>query len=73
MAIEEAGRLSRHVQPAARGLQIDTKNFGLNLVSNWPIFPVPPIINSLHVNDLTFFVHHGMEEVIGSIPIRSTN
>jgi hypothetical protein len=32
-----------------------------------------PTRNHLSVNNLRFQVLHGMEEVIGSIPIRSTN
>ncbi len=49
------------------------------LVSTWcqsapivPVLPVPPTSNQLAVNKLTFLHFHGMEEVIGSIPIRST-
>jgi hypothetical protein len=49
-----------------------------NLVSIWcqipprrPIFTVLPVFNSLSVNNLGFQDFHGMEEVIGSIPIRS--
>jgi hypothetical protein len=49
------------------------------LVSNWcqtapstPVLPVNPINNRLSVYNLRFFRFHGMEEVIGSIPIRST-
>ncbi len=37
-----------------------------------PVLPVPPVYNSFAVNNLAFSVFHGMEEVIGSIPIRST-
>ena len=51
-----------------------------NLVSNWcqrppigPVLPVLPSNNPLSVNYLGFWYFHGMEEVIGSIPIRSTN
>jgi hypothetical protein len=36
-----------------------------------PVLPVFTVYNCLSVNDLAFFLrHHGMEEVIGSIPIR---
>jgi hypothetical protein len=49
-------------------------------VSNWcqtapilPVFPTHPVYNHLSVNNLGFRQFHGMEEVIGSIPIRSTN
>jgi hypothetical protein len=51
-----------------------------NLVSNWcqtapylPVLPTQPAYNHLSVNNLRFIRFHGMEEVIGSIPIRSTN
>jgi hypothetical protein len=50
-----------------------------NLVSNWcqtapylPVLPIQPAYNYLSVNNLRFIRFHGMEEVIGSIPIRST-
>jgi hypothetical protein len=32
-----------------------------------------PVCNCFTVNNLGFWHFHGMEEVIGSIPIRSTN
>jgi len=32
-----------------------------------------PVYNHCTVNNLRFRSQHGMEEVIGSIPIRSTN
>jgi len=35
--------------------------------------PVVPVYNHCAVNNLRFWALHGMEEVIGSIPIRSTN
>jgi len=35
--------------------------------------PVMPVRKYCAVYDLRFVLHHGMEEVIGSIPIRSTN
>ena len=38
-----------------------------------PVLPVSSVYNCLSVNNLAFWSHHGMEEVIGSIPIRSTN
>jgi hypothetical protein len=38
-----------------------------------PIMPVLPTHKYLYVNNLAFDPYHGMEEVIGSIPIRSTN
>jgi hypothetical protein len=48
-------------------------------VSNWcqrgailPVLPVLPTSNHFAVNNLRFLQFHGMEEVIGSIPIRST-
>jgi hypothetical protein len=39
----------------------------------WPFLPTQPTYNPLPVNNLHFHALHGMEEVIGSIPIRSTN
>jgi hypothetical protein len=51
----------------------------IDLVSNWcqrapimPVFPTHSSSNHLSVNNLRFRDFHGMEEVIGSIPIRST-
>ena len=38
-----------------------------------PVLPVLPSSNYIAVNNLAFLDFHGMEEVIGSIPIRSTN
>jgi hypothetical protein len=38
-----------------------------------PFLPVVPVYNHCTVNNLRFRSQHGMEEVIGSIPIRSTN
>jgi hypothetical protein len=38
-----------------------------------PFLPVVPVYNHCSVNNLRFWTLHGMEEVIGSIPIRSTN
>jgi hypothetical protein len=52
----------------------------MNLAAFWqqmlPIMPVLPILPThkyCSVNNLGFDPYHGMEEVIGSIPIRSTN
>ena len=52
----------------------------MNLAASWqqilpsmPVLPVLPTHNRCIVNKLAFDPHHGMEEVIGSIPIRSTN
>jgi len=38
-----------------------------------PVLPVFPTYKAFAVNNLRFSSFHGMEEVIGSIPIRSTN
>ena len=38
----------------------------------WPVFPTNPIFNYLAVNNLQIVEFHGMEEVVGSIPTRST-
>jgi hypothetical protein len=52
----------------------------MNLAAFWqqmlPIMPVLPVLPThkyISVNNLAFDPYHGMEEVIGSIPIRSTN
>jgi hypothetical protein len=37
-----------------------------------PVFPVLPTHKYLSVNNLAFDPYHGMEEVIGSIPRKST-
>jgi len=51
----------------------------MNLAAFWqqmlPIMPVMPVLPAhkyLSVNNLACDPYHGMEEVIGSIPIRST-
>jgi hypothetical protein len=38
-----------------------------------PFLPVVPVYNHCSVNNLRFRSQHGMEEVVGSIPTRSTN
>ena len=38
-----------------------------------PVLPAQPTNKPFAVNNLIFVSFHGMEEVIGSIPIRSTN
>jgi hypothetical protein len=38
-----------------------------------PVLPTGPVYKPFAVNNLMFVSFHGMEEVIGSIPIRSTN
>jgi len=37
-----------------------------------PFLPVVPVYNHCTVNMLRFWALHGMEEVVGSIPTRST-
>jgi hypothetical protein len=51
----------------------------INLAANWqqiapivPFLPTMPTRKHHAVYNLRFRAHHGMEEVIGSIPIRST-
>jgi len=51
-----------------------------NLAAFWqqispivPVLPTVPAHKSCAVYNLAFEAFHGMEEVIGSIPIRSTN
>jgi hypothetical protein len=38
-----------------------------------PVYPLRPAYKHLSLNSLRFLQFHGMEEVVGSIPIRSTN
>jgi len=38
-----------------------------------PFLPVMPVCKYCAVYNLRFPAHHGMEEVVGSIPTRSTN
>ena len=52
----------------------------VNLAAFWqqiapivPFWPVVPVRKYCAVYNLPFCKQHGMEEVIGSIPIRSTN
>jgi len=47
--------------------------FWQHLLPNMPFLPVVPVIKSFTVYNLPSNALHGMEEVIGSIPIRSTN
>jgi hypothetical protein len=43
------------------------------IAPTWPVYPTHPIYNRLSVYNLRFYRFHGMEEVTGSIPVRSTN
>jgi hypothetical protein len=47
--------------------------FWQQMLPNMPIFPVLPDHKYFSVNSLDFDPYHGMEEAIGSIPVRSTN
>ncbi|MDQ2835282.1 MAG: hypothetical protein M3Y50_16365, partial [Acidobacteriota bacterium] len=47
--------------------------FWQQMLPTMPVLPVSPTHNHCIVNNLVFDPYHGMEEVIGSIPIRSTN
>jgi len=38
-----------------------------------PVLPAYPVINSFRINGRLPWYFHGMEEVVGSIPTRSTN
>ena len=74
---EKNWRLTRH--DSAHG-PVGVKIDGRNLVSNWcqnapiwPVFPANPIFKCIAVNNLCIVKFHGMEEVVGSIPTRSTN
>ena len=47
--------------------------FWQQMLPSMPVLPAYPTHNHCIVNNLASDPHHGMEEVIGSIPIRSTN
>jgi hypothetical protein len=47
--------------------------FWQQMLPSMPVLPVYPTRNHCIVNNLASDPYHGMEEVIGSIPIRSTN
>jgi hypothetical protein len=47
--------------------------FWQQMLPSMPVLPVLPAQNRCILNNLAFDLYHGMEEVIGSIPIRSTN
>ena len=51
----------------------------VNLAANWqqiapivPVLPTQPTHKCCAVNNMPFYSFHGMEEVVGSIPTRST-
>jgi hypothetical protein len=46
--------------------------FWQQMLPSMPVLPVLPTRKYCTVNNLAFDPYHGMEEVIGSIPIRST-
>ena len=52
---------------------MDLAAFWQQMLPSMPVLPVLPTHNRCIVNYLAFDPYHGMEEVIGSIPIRSTN
>jgi hypothetical protein len=47
--------------------------FWQQMLPTRPVLPVLPTAKYYFINNLVFDPQHGMEEVIGSIPIRSTN
>jgi hypothetical protein len=51
---------------------MDLAAFWQQMLPSMPVLPVWPTHNHCIVNNLAFDPYHGMEEVIGSIPIRST-
>ena len=58
------------------GVKIDGRILVSNWCQNapiWPVFPAHPTFKYIAVNNLQFRQFHGMEEVVGSIPTRSTN
>jgi hypothetical protein len=52
---------------------VDLAAFWQQIVPIVPFLPVVPVCKCCAVYYLRSHAHHGMEEVIGSIPIRSTN
>jgi hypothetical protein len=46
--------------------------FWQQMLPTRPVLPVLPTAKYYFINNLVFDPQHGMEEVIGSIPIRST-
>jgi hypothetical protein len=61
-------RLIRHYQPLA---QFGVK-FGVKIERFFRFLPASPTSLPFAVNNLDIFHFHGMEEVVGSIPTRST-
>ncbi len=58
------------------GVKIDGRILVSNWCQNapiWPVFPAHPTFKYIAVNNLQFRQFHGMEEVVGSIPTRSTS
>ena len=51
---------------------INLAAFWQQMLPSMPVLPVLPTHNHCIVSSLAFDPYHGMEEVIGSIPIRST-
>ena len=62
---------SHTIGPLARW--VDLAAFWQQIVPIVPFLPVVPVCKCCAVYYLRSHAHHGMEEVIGSIPIRSTN
>jgi hypothetical protein len=59
------------ISPLARWVNLAA--FWQQIVPIVPFLPVVPVCKCCAVYYLRSHAHHGMEEVIGSIPIRSTN
>jgi len=49
------------------------KQIGSKLRHFGRFLPAPPVVSPLKINDRLLPYFHGMEEVVGSIPTRSTN
>jgi hypothetical protein len=65
--LKEEG-LIRHYQPPAQfGVR-----FGVKTRRFQRFLPTRPTLKAFAVSNILFFEFHGMEEVVGSIPTRST-
>ena len=62
----------RSTQPAHWPLGLDLPAFCPQITPIGPFLPVMPVCKYCAVYHLRFELFHGMEEVVGSIPTRST-
>jgi len=63
-------RAAAHGQPDHPMMNLAA--FWQQMLPTMPVLPVFPTDNFCFVNNLAFDPQHGMEEVVGSIPTRST-